>query len=299
MSAKVAIPGAELDWPHREHSRFLLRGGIRWHVQTMGHGPPMLLLHGTGASSHSFRELMPLLASTFTVVVPDLPGHAFTQAPAGYRPGLPEIAAALADLLDEIRVQPVVAVGHSAGAALIARMALDRMIEPARFVALAPALVPFQGVARAVYPSTARLLSIASRLVPLQVGHTISVERVLRSTGSSLDARGIELYRRLSARPSHVAAVLSMMANWDLEPLFSELPQLRVPLLVLAGGVDRAVPVSQLRALRPRIPSARVVVLEGLGHLFHEEQPVVVARHILDETASLVSGSSVGVDGNV
>jgi pimeloyl-ACP methyl ester carboxylesterase len=41
------------------------------------------------------------------------------------------------------------------------------------------------------------------------------------------------------------------------------------------------------------------VVLEGLGHLFHEEQPVVVARHILDETASLVSGSSVGVDGNV
>ena len=69
------------NWPHRQASRFVEAGGIRWHVQIMGQGPVMLLLHGTGAASHSWRDIMPLLAAQFTVVVPDLPGHGFTRAP--------------------------------------------------------------------------------------------------------------------------------------------------------------------------------------------------------------------------
>lgn len=69
------------DWPNREHSRFVEAAGLRWHVQQMGRGPVLLLLHGTGASTHSWRALMPLLAAEFTVVAPDLPGHGFTSAP--------------------------------------------------------------------------------------------------------------------------------------------------------------------------------------------------------------------------
>ena len=69
------------DWPNRASSRFVDAGGLRWHVQVMGEGPVVLLIHGTGASTHSFRALAPLLAPHFTVVVPDLPGHGFTDAP--------------------------------------------------------------------------------------------------------------------------------------------------------------------------------------------------------------------------
>ena len=51
-------------WPHREASRFVVAGGCRWHVQVMGavDAPALWLLHGTGASSHSWRALLPLLA---------------------------------------------------------------------------------------------------------------------------------------------------------------------------------------------------------------------------------------------
>ena len=62
-----------LIWPHREASQFITIGGAKWHVQRMGSGPTLLLLHGTGASVHSWRGLMPMLARTHEVIAPDLP----------------------------------------------------------------------------------------------------------------------------------------------------------------------------------------------------------------------------------
>jgi magnesium chelatase accessory protein len=249
----------------------------------MGSGPPLLLLHGTGASTHSFRALMPLLAERFTVVAPDLPGHAFSRAPSWFDPSLPAMASALQALLVALDVAPTVAVGHSAGAALLARMALDRTLSAPLLVGLGAALVPFRGVTGALFPPTARLLSMVSKVVALRVRDADSVERMLGSTGSHLDTAGIELYRRLSERPSHVAAVLAMMARWDLEPLFAELPRLHVRFLLVAGELDRAVPVSQQRAVVARTPGARLEIVPRTGHLLHEEQPEVVARLILDE----------------
>lgn len=277
------------DWPHREHSRFLQHGGIRWHVQIMGSGPPLLLLHGTGASSHSFRELMPLLAERFTVVTPDLPGHAFSTTPPRFTPSLPTIAAALRDLLAALDLTPTVAVGHSAGAALIARMALDGAIAPRLLIGLGAALLPFRGLVTSLFGPAARLLAqsaLAPQLLALQASAPASVDRLLRSTGSILDPRGIDLYGRLARSPGHVAAVLAMLAGWDLAPLFAQLPDLQVPFLLLAGEADRAIPVGQARQVIARAPLAQLRVLPGVGHLMHEEQPTTVARLILAQAAS-------------
>jgi magnesium chelatase accessory protein len=271
------------NWPNHEHSKFILRGNIRWHVQRMGSGPALLLLHGTGASSHSFRDLMPLLAKHFTVIAPDLPGHAFTEVPHWFDPTLPTMSAALEELIDALGVAPRIAVGHSAGAAILARMTLDGGLDPDLLVGIGAALVPFNGVARAVFPRTARLLAVASKIVDLKVSETESVERLLRKTGSFLDASGVELYRRLSERPGHVSAVLSMMSRWNVEPLFEELPQLRAPFLFLAGERDRAVPIAQQREVASRVPHGKLVVIDDAGHLAHEERPELVARVILAE----------------
>ena len=54
------------DWPNRDASIFVEAAGIRWHVQRMGEGPPLLLIHGTGAATHSWRGLLPLLAQHFS-----------------------------------------------------------------------------------------------------------------------------------------------------------------------------------------------------------------------------------------
>ena len=50
------------DWPNRDASRFVEAAGLTWHVQIAGQGPVLLLLHGTGASTHSWRDLLPGLA---------------------------------------------------------------------------------------------------------------------------------------------------------------------------------------------------------------------------------------------
>ena len=97
----------------------------------------------------------------------------------------------------------------------------------------------------------------------------------------------MELYRRLIGNPGHVAAALGMMANWDLNPLLRDLPKLRVPLLLVAGGEDRTISSEQAFRIRDRVASARVHYLRGLGHLAHEERPEDVAQIIVDFASSL------------
>ncbi len=126
------------DWPNREASRFVAAGGLTWHVQEAGEGPPLLLIHGTGAATHSWRGLLPLLAQGFRVIAPDLPGHGFTDPLP--TPSLPRMAKALAALLSVLGVAPMVVVGHSAGAAILARLCLDGAVAPRLLVGLNAAL---------------------------------------------------------------------------------------------------------------------------------------------------------------
>jgi len=71
-----------------------------------------------------------------------------------------------------------------------------------------------------------------------------------------------------------------MMANWDLESLVRDLPKLKTPLVLVAGGEDRAVSSDQAFRIRERMPSARIEYLRGLGHLAHEENPESIGRII-------------------
>lgn len=273
------------DWPNRQFSQFLEAGGLRWHVQRMGSGPRLLLLHGTGASTHSWRALAPLLAEHFTVLAPDLPGHGFTKAASFHRLSLPEMSRLLNALLQSLEFEPALAVGHSAGAAILIRMTLDGRIAPRALVSLNGALQPFRGLASKLFPTAAKLLflnPLTPRLFAKSAEDLRRVEKLIGDTGSRLDPVGLNFYARLFRKPGHVAGTLSMMANWDLAPLTSELPRLKVPLLLVAGGADRAVPPKDAYRLAAVLPNARVVSLPGLGHLAHEERPEVIARLIVD-----------------
>jgi magnesium chelatase accessory protein len=273
------------DWPLRESSRFVRAAGLRWHVQRCGQGPVLLLLHGTGAATHSWRDLAPLLAREFTVIAPDLPGHGFTSPMPDGRPTLRAVADAVGALLAELDVQPDMVVGHSAGAAIMLRLALDRTVRARAYVGLNGALRPFGGLlASLVFQPMARLLA-GSPWVPRwfsgQARDPQAAGRLLASTGSTIDARGLALYARLLRSPAHVAGALAMMAHWDLRTLESETAAARLPLWLLAGRLDATVPVQQAVQFGAAV-GARVTLLEGLGHLAHEEQPERVARLLLD-----------------
>lgn len=276
-------PGLPADWPHRAASRTVIAGPHRWHVQIMGDGPDLLLLHGAGGASHSFRGLVPLLASRFRLIVPDLPGHGHNRPGRRDRFGLDPMAEDLGHLCDALGAVPAAVVGHSAGAALALRLA---ELRPLRAVAgLNAALGTFDGVAGVLFPLIARALRAAPfvpQVFARLTGTTSRVAALLASTGSSLDAEGVELYRRLVARPEHVEGALAMMAAWRLEGLLARLPRIAVPVLLVAGAADRTVPPAVSARAAGRLPQAECRTLPGLGHLMHEEAPDRIAPMLRD-----------------
>jgi magnesium chelatase accessory protein len=284
-----------VDWPNRDFSTFVEAAGIRWHVQRMGEGPSLLLIHGTGAATHSWRGLLPLLAQNFSVIAPDLPGHGFTQSPPADRLSLPGMAADIGTLLRKLEARPQIAVGHSAGAAILARMCLAGRIAPRLLVALNGAFMPFGGVANHLFSPLAKLLvlnPLVPRVFAWQASHAGAVERLIANTGSAIDQESIALYRRLVRNPAHVAAALRMMANWKLEPLLHDLPRL-APALVLATAVnDRSISPNVAQQVREILPGAVIERLSGLGHLAHEEQPQLIARLIEKYARATAAGQA-------
>ncbi|RZI97475.1 MAG: alpha/beta fold hydrolase [Variovorax sp.] len=278
------------DWPNRAASRFVEVGELRWHVQQMGSGPLLLLLHGTGASTHTWRDLMPLLARDFTCVAVDLPGHAFTRAPKA--PAMPRrhmslsgMAAAIARLMAQERMSPVHIVGHSAGAAIAAQLCLVEGLAAQSIVSLNGAFLPLPGLQGMLFPSMARVMAtnlLAPRLFAWNASNPAAVQRLIAQTGSRLDARGEALYASLVRNPVHVAAALAMMASWDTASLAHRLPHLQQRLLLVAGDNDRTVPPSQARQVGGMVPHAVVARIERCGHLAHEEQPEGLARRLSD-----------------
>ncbi|WP_206930753.1 alpha/beta fold hydrolase BchO [Roseococcus thiosulfatophilus] len=277
------------DWPHRAASRFVLAGGLRWHVQVLDSprpdAPVALLLHGTGASTHSWRDLGPLLARRYTIIMPDLPGQGFSAMPPAGGLSLAGMAMGITALLRVLEVRPELIIGHSAGAALGARLCLDGAVAPAHLISINGALLPLGGVAGMVFGPMARLmvnLPGVARLAARQARERATVERLLRDTGSVLPAEGVDLYARLFRRPEHVAATLGMMAAWDLPGLARDLPRLATPLTLIVGKQDRTIRPTEARRLQALLPAARIDALPGLGHLAHEEAPGLVARRILE-----------------
>lgn len=273
------------DWPNRDASRFVDAGGVHWHVQIAGSGPPLLLLHGSGASTHSWRELLPLLACEHTVIAPDLPGHAFSSTPPAHTLSLPGMARAIGALLHALQIAPSAVAGHSAGAAIALRMRLDGLLPGRHLVSLNGALLPLPGLAGLLFPPAARLLSLtpfAAALFARSASRNGAVERLIASTGSHIDARGIALYARLVRCRAHVAGVLGMMANWDIAPLARDLPRLDAALTLIAARGDRTVPPDCSRRVQRMVADARLIKLDGLGHLAHEEAPQRLAALIAE-----------------
>ena len=276
------------DWPNAELSRQILCPPHRWHVQETGAGDTVLLLHGAGGSTHSFRGVIPLLAARFRVVAIDLPGQGFTQLGARHRCGLQAMTEDVEKLCAHQGWKPTAIIGHSAGGALALRLS-QRLLSPRgqvpKVVGINPALDHFEGIAGVLFPALAKLLAA----VPFtaQVFSRVSKSRdrvrsLINSTGSELDSDGITLYQRLVSDRNHADATLLMMAHWDLEKLLADLASVPAGTLFIVGDNDGTVPPKVAEKAAAKMPDARVIHLPGLGHLAHEEAPDVVVGRILE-----------------
>jgi magnesium chelatase accessory protein len=273
-------------WPHSEHSHFITLQNQQWHWQSFGRGPLLLLLHGTGASTHSWRDLVLPLSRHHQVICPDLPGHAFSDYNSGQPNSLAYMADGLAGLLQHLELWPEAIVGHSAGAAVGAQLILQQPLAPTTtLIGLNPAWLPLPGLANWLFPPAAKLLAInpvSGLLFARQAKKPDVVRKLMLSTGSHLDEVALSYYQRLLQTPAHVRGVLAMMAAWRLNELAQRLPQLQGPVFTLLGAHDKTIPPSLAAQTFTVLPKTQSRTLPGLGHLAHEEDPATACAQILD-----------------
>ena len=284
----MQAPVIPADWPNRNASRHVFCAPHLWHVQEIGSGPTLLMIHGAGGASHSWRGLVPVLADHFHLVIVDLPGQGFTRLGARHRCGLDAMAEDLARLIHQEAWAPMAYIGHSAGAAIALRLA--ELAPPRAVIGLNAALGQFEGVAGWLFPIMAKLLAAApfvAQIFSRLAGNPAKVASLLASTGSTIDATGHALYLQLLRMPSHVDATLAMMAQWTLEGLLDRLPQQTTPCLLITAANDHAVPPAKSSNAAARMHHARWHDVPGLGHLLHEEAPQIVAPLILDFLTTL------------
>lgn len=278
----AALPN---DWPFKAQSSLITAGRHRFWVADTGprDASTLLLLHGTGASLHSFRCTIPGLSQTYRTITPDLPGHGCSSKGFNGRLGLDAMATDLWTLCDTLQVQPQAIIGHSAGAAIGLRMAELRPVP--QVIGLNAALGEFDGAAAFLFPIIAKglaTLPFVSSAITAFFGRPGTVERILTGTGSPLDAQGRAQYLRLVRDPDHVTGALGMMADWKLQPLLNRLPQTQTKVTLIASEGDRAVPAQVSIDAAKRIPGAKLHLLPKLGHLAHEETEDGLSALILD-----------------
>lgn len=272
------------DWPLSDHSRFVDVRPHRWHIQEMGEGPLLLLIHGAGGATQSWRHLMPLLAQHYRCVAMDLPGQGFTRQGTSGRCGLRTMAADIATLCTDQGWQPAALIGHSAGAAIALQMA-SKMDPAPPVIGLNAALGNFKGLAGLLFPLMAKALYMApfvARIFTASASNPQSVVRLIEGTGSRLSAEELRWYRALVGDENHVDGTLAMMAQWNLDPLLRALPRHPSPTLLITGDRDKAVPPDTSAKAAARMPAGRALSLPGLGHLAHEEDAQAVVEPILE-----------------
>jgi len=261
-------------------SRFIVVDGVEVHYTSAGWGEPVfLLLHGFGASTFSWREVMAPLAAMGTVIAYDRPSSGLTARPMpgdwkGQSPYGPEAQADMAvHLLDALGARRAILVGNSAGGTVVMLAALRHPERVEALVLVDPA-AEFGGP------------PLAAGLLGSPQGRRI-LQRVVRGIGTW----GSDALTQAWHDPSKITpairegySVALRADNWDRglveltrasRPLglSRQLGKIAVPTLVITGDDDRIVPTKGTISLAAKIPGARLVVIPECGHVPQEEKP--------------------------
>jgi len=271
-------------WPNATSSRFVDAAGLRWHVQLEGTGPTIVLLHGSGAATHSWRDVLPKLAQRFTVVAIDLPGHGFTTRPDAAGMSIAGMSASIRELLRVLDVTPHAITGHSAGAAIALWLANEW--PEAAIVGVNAALAPPNALMSLLTPGVDLLsrTGLTGFLTAKLAESDFVFDSLMRSTGSVISKEQLALYRTFATSTEHAGAVMSMFAGWDLAALARKLPTVRNAVTLIVGLRDEWVPAADTARMAAALPHARLIEIPNAGHLAHEELPDRVAD-IIEEAA--------------
>jgi len=271
-------------WPYSKYSKFLETDNFVWHYQLIGKpgNPIILLIHGAGASSHSWANLIPKLHK-FQVLTVDLPGHRFSKIKKGIRPQHDTIVRDLIILFESLKIKPNVFVGHSIGAVIV--LSLSDIYEGplSSLILINGALERFAGPAGTIFPLMARVF-YASPLTKYWIRLFNSAETSLRKflsiSGSNLTSENIDYYMKLMTDEVHVTGTLAFISNWNIGDIEKKLKKVSVPIFFLAGMRDGIVNYKTSVRAHKKAFNAKIKLFESEGHLIHEVSSAKVAKEI-------------------
>jgi len=227
-----------------------------------GSGPRVVLVHGFTQTLASWEPLAARLRARWQVVRADLPGHGGSGA---VRADLPAAAGLLGDVGGRAAY-----VGYSLGGRVCLRLALDRpdLVEALVLLGASP------GIAGAGERAERRAADEALARDLERDGVAAFLDRWLAGPlFATLPAERAGRAERLGNSAAGLAAALRQLGTGAQEPLWARLPELAMPVLLVAGELD-----AKFAALAERMagavgPRARVALVPGAGHAAHLEQP--------------------------
>jgi pimeloyl-ACP methyl ester carboxylesterase len=258
-------------------SRFLELEGMRVHVRDEGQGPPLVLLHGTGASLHTWDGWVAAMKSHRRLVRLDLPGYGLTgPAPDGdYRPE--RYARTVAAVMDQLGIPRADIAGNSLGGRIALVLALDH---PGRVRKLV--LLDAGGFADTPPPALFAMARNPVGKVLLQyLTPELLVRRNLRDVYGDpdrVDEVTVRRYQDLSRRAGNRAALVARLNGPAPPVLAGRLGELRLPVLIQWGAKDRWIPLAHGEGFQRAIAGAQLAIYPDAGHVPMEEIPVVTAR---------------------
>jgi pimeloyl-ACP methyl ester carboxylesterase len=254
-----------------------------WYVDIQGQGPNLVLLHGLGASSFSWRHNRVPLAKYFRVITPDLPGHGRSPAPLDGDYRIEGFLRGILDFLDWHGLETVALGGNSLGGGLSLLLAGE---QPARVSALA-LLAPAAAATRipyAFYPLRLPVLgyAVAALLGPWFLPWFMRLvychpERLIPEAALGYAAPYRDLRRRLALR--QICRQLEIRPLAEIAALLRRLTQ---PTLLIWGECDRILPPVQGFWLKTHLPRAEFHLLPEVGHAPQEEERAAVNKIIID-----------------
>lgn len=251
-------------------------------------GPPVVLIHGLGASAEIWSSSIGPLASRHRVFAPDLPGFGRTEKPGKMAYSPAAYSRFIRDFMTALGIGRAALVGHSLGGGVALRVILDDPLRVERLV-----LASSAGLGSDVsLPLRIASLPFFDRLFfkpPLPV-FTRFLHRLVYDP-AAISPAFARMYYEMFFQPGSVrafASILRAIATLRgakpgvLEPIRAGLASIAAPTLILWGREDRILPVSQAVDAAGRIPGARLHIFERCGHMPNIEHPEEFNRRVLE-----------------
>jgi pimeloyl-ACP methyl ester carboxylesterase len=262
-----------------EQSKFVVIDGLPVHYRDEGKGFPLVLLHGSPSSLHTWDGLTRVLSKQYRVIRLDLPGYGLTGPNATGDYSLEWYVRFLDSFLSALHVDSFYLAGHSFGGGLASEFAYEKRARVKKLILIAASGYPVKGNdILAVKMARNPLLRPMVRYVTPRFFVAMNVKEAYGPMNNVPDEtidRYYDLLRRAGNRDTFIA-----MCNKGTQDISAHIKTLRVPTLVLWGSLDTVVPARHSKFFNRDIPGSQLIMYDGVGHVPQEVIPEKVAADI-------------------